>query len=447
MLDISTDASNIGRFRYYCQKVLPAVYDDSLSYYELLNKFAKYLNDVIENDNQQSDAITELQETLEEFMEGTFDPYIEQKVDEWFTEHEPEIIAIVEGMEEEVHNLRTSVDFSSIYGGDGTLIFDIQDVNENLYLYTTSQHVSRDKKSNELRFDVIIRNETGVNVPTPTPLFKLKNFYMQRYSTLQLALDAIIYRYTSDSDVSDLTNRVLETVVPARISLKKGTTVGVDDMDAYVTCNYNLGSRRELIISGTAPISSLFSWVASSFYNPQLANALCAYFLNGDGQYSWKGTFDYSNNNDVRLDPANLQTDCSGLVYIAYKHFGFHPQNSVQPSYLSDGIFVSYAPKGEKLDLTNAKPGDIICYQAVDNPDRPEYDFNSWVHCTLYAGDNVCYEMALHYPEAETRAGCVDGHGPYAITTPADEYRMNDEINPLTGQTCLGRNRCVVRFL
>ena len=36
-----------GAFRFWCQKVLPIVYDDSLSYYELLNKVVNYLNNVI----------------------------------------------------------------------------------------------------------------------------------------------------------------------------------------------------------------------------------------------------------------------------------------------------------------------------------------------------------------------------------------------------------------
>lgn len=34
-------------FRFWCQKVLPLVYDDSLSYYELLNKVVDYLNNTI----------------------------------------------------------------------------------------------------------------------------------------------------------------------------------------------------------------------------------------------------------------------------------------------------------------------------------------------------------------------------------------------------------------
>lgn len=41
----------IGRLRYWVQKVLPLVYDDSLSYYELLNKVVWKLNEVIETTN------------------------------------------------------------------------------------------------------------------------------------------------------------------------------------------------------------------------------------------------------------------------------------------------------------------------------------------------------------------------------------------------------------
>ena len=39
--------STIKPFRFWCQKVLPLVYDESMSYYELLNKVVLYLNNVI----------------------------------------------------------------------------------------------------------------------------------------------------------------------------------------------------------------------------------------------------------------------------------------------------------------------------------------------------------------------------------------------------------------
>lgn len=48
-------------FRFWCKKVIPLIYDDSLSYYELLCKVIDYLNKVIENENEQNEAIKTLQ--------------------------------------------------------------------------------------------------------------------------------------------------------------------------------------------------------------------------------------------------------------------------------------------------------------------------------------------------------------------------------------------------
>lgn len=55
-------------FRFWCQKILPAVYDDSLSYYELLCKAVDYLNKVMEDDI----SITNLVNQLEEFVNNYF---------------------------------------------------------------------------------------------------------------------------------------------------------------------------------------------------------------------------------------------------------------------------------------------------------------------------------------------------------------------------------------
>ena len=94
----------VGAFRFWCQKVLPAVYDDSLSYYELLCKVVDYLNKVIDLTNTQSDAITELQETLEQFMSGQFDDYIQEIVDEWFEEHGDNLFEEVEELKDIVED-------------------------------------------------------------------------------------------------------------------------------------------------------------------------------------------------------------------------------------------------------------------------------------------------------------------------------------------------------
>lgn len=50
---------NIPRFWFWCQKVLPLVYDDSLSYYEVVDKCVAKLNEIIENNNKLPEAVSE----------------------------------------------------------------------------------------------------------------------------------------------------------------------------------------------------------------------------------------------------------------------------------------------------------------------------------------------------------------------------------------------------
>ena len=59
MSDIIPNYSELQPFRFWCQTVLPAVYDDSLSYYELLNKVVAYLNEMGENVSALHTALAE----------------------------------------------------------------------------------------------------------------------------------------------------------------------------------------------------------------------------------------------------------------------------------------------------------------------------------------------------------------------------------------------------
>ena len=56
--------NDLKSFRMWCQKVLPLVYDDSLSYYEVLCKVVTYLNNVIEGTNGVIDDVEELRNDL-----------------------------------------------------------------------------------------------------------------------------------------------------------------------------------------------------------------------------------------------------------------------------------------------------------------------------------------------------------------------------------------------
>ena len=55
-----------GAFRFWCQKVLPLVYDDSLSYYELLNKVVVYLNNVISDMSAVENNMTAVADSFDE---------------------------------------------------------------------------------------------------------------------------------------------------------------------------------------------------------------------------------------------------------------------------------------------------------------------------------------------------------------------------------------------
>ena len=80
-------------FRFWCQKVLPTVYDDSLSYYELVNKIVIYLNENTEdletvNGNVEAlyNAFVNLQNYVNQYFDQNFPELVEEKLDEMVTD-------------------------------------------------------------------------------------------------------------------------------------------------------------------------------------------------------------------------------------------------------------------------------------------------------------------------------------------------------------------------
>lgn len=51
-------------FKFWCFKVLPLVYDDSLSYYEVLCKIVDYINKLIEQDKVFGNEIDKLKQEI-----------------------------------------------------------------------------------------------------------------------------------------------------------------------------------------------------------------------------------------------------------------------------------------------------------------------------------------------------------------------------------------------
>lgn len=72
---------NIDKFRFFAQTVLPAVYDETLSYYEVLNKTRAKLNEVIESTNAQNT-------TIENFI-NEINTAVNNFIDEMISEYDP----------------------------------------------------------------------------------------------------------------------------------------------------------------------------------------------------------------------------------------------------------------------------------------------------------------------------------------------------------------------
>ena len=52
------------KYMFYCQKILPLVYEDSLSYYEVLCKLSDYIKTILETETQNQKEIVDLQNEL-----------------------------------------------------------------------------------------------------------------------------------------------------------------------------------------------------------------------------------------------------------------------------------------------------------------------------------------------------------------------------------------------
>ena len=75
--------SDLYPFKFWCQKVLPLVYDDSLSYYELLCKVIDYLNKTMEDVTYLHDEFVKLKDFVDNYFKNLdVQQEINKKLDE-----------------------------------------------------------------------------------------------------------------------------------------------------------------------------------------------------------------------------------------------------------------------------------------------------------------------------------------------------------------------------
>lgn len=85
-------------FRFWCQKVLPLVFDDSLSYYEVLCKVTKYINNIIENEKTITDEIVSIKNDIDTINTEINDINAQLQPENMLKLIEPLIIEVIEKM-------------------------------------------------------------------------------------------------------------------------------------------------------------------------------------------------------------------------------------------------------------------------------------------------------------------------------------------------------------
>lgn len=118
------------------------------------------------------------------------------------------------------------------------------------------------------------------------------------------------------------------------------------------------------------------------------------------------GWFYYGNGLIGRLNPVAKPkgegfTDCSGMVYCAYKFGAGKKIPTAGGAQGGCGRLISFANSGEKLDLSKAIPGDIVLMCGARS--------NVAKHVLLYVGNGVLLEENTAYPNIDNVP--VNGNG------------------------------------
>lgn len=127
-----TGTDTLTPFQVWCQKVLPTIYDNSLSYYELLTKVVKYLNDTMMNVNDLSKDMTELHKAYEQLVTyvNSFKDYADGRMDNQDEK--------IQELTEKYNEFKNQVEY---------LIHE-QDQKINKFVYTDAPNLIHDEVSN-----------------------------------------------------------------------------------------------------------------------------------------------------------------------------------------------------------------------------------------------------------------------------------------------------------
>ena len=103
---MAINLGDISRFKYLAHKVMPLVFDETLSYYEFLCKVIAKLNEVIDNENLQNDTLEQFSVDMDNWEEAAIQRYNEftAEVDLAIEQFEQSVTESQESFEEAIRD-------------------------------------------------------------------------------------------------------------------------------------------------------------------------------------------------------------------------------------------------------------------------------------------------------------------------------------------------------
>lgn len=265
------DYTELKPFRYWCQKVLPLVYDDSLSYYELLCKVVDYLNKTMEDVETLHGDVTNLRtayEKLQSYVNNYFSTLdvqeeINNKLDDMFKKGLLDkyfvytINVKLYGVEENVdcsEKLQSLIDSvpnnTSLIFPQGNYIFGGINVSKNITFDFNNSNITINKnygisingRTTPFSIGSLLRNgelkgHNGelVNIINKQNLFCSSRDYYYLGGLFLIENDNFIPSLPFDIDGY---GSEAYTVTPITCEIKNISNLTITDGDYFVTANY-----------------------------------------------------------------------------------------------------------------------------------------------------------------------------------------------------------------
>lgn len=357
----------VEKFKFWCQKVLPTIYDDSLSYYEAICKMATYLDATIDQVNEFQKMIEALPETIlnsEEFQKMVQDA-VDGKIDALYKVVQDALDAFDKEIDTKFAGMKSELDADQA-------AFEKQ-VNDNNTAF--KKQIEKDFTTLELttkhRMDV--QDDKITNQNTTIESFKTEvNGKLTSYET-------------SDAQFKQEVNTKLSGYESDNAQFKSQVNAKVDEIPTKIA-EY---PKYPLCQNSNGAVTNLF-------------NVLMTYYHNSDLKY---GNFNTPFNTEVSGQPT---IDCSSLVQLCLMgvpynqarfttdqknvatsgyYFGddliIDPEANRPYGMLSDDMcrwFVEHGYYFETDDPTQLKPGDVVFM--TFNTESPTYKHVT--HCNFF---------------------------------------------------------------